>query len=277
MIDALIGGAASIAGGLINANSQKKTNEALMKDKQMDRDMQWSLANSGIQMKVSDAKQAGIHPLYALGASTPTYTPSSLSLTAPSPGSGLAAAGQNIGRALNATMNQGDRVDAFTKASQALMLEKGSLENQLLRSQINQANQAGNPPPMPIGQRYLIEGQGNAPGGSNLVKEKPMERTPGAPGQMHQEPGAITDVGYVRTKSGGFLPVPSKDVKERIEDMSVYELTHMLRNYILPTFGINRSPPPAPLPKDSPGWVYDPIRGYRPGKNVPGTFGLFRY
>lgn len=52
-------------------------------------------AKKGIQWRVKDAKAAGLHPLYALGAQVPAFSPVSSSL-----GSDLSAAGQNIGAAL---------------------------------------------------------------------------------------------------------------------------------------------------------------------------------
>lgn len=275
-ISMAISAGSNLVGGLLNSSSAKKTNEAMLADKQRDRDLQMSFAQSGIQWKVNDAKQAGIHPLYALGASTPTYTPSSLQLNPTNPGTGIAAAGQDISRAINATRSAGQRTDAFTKTVQDLTLQKMGLENQLLGSQIAKLNQTQNPP-MPVGQRYLIDGQGQTASGDTpatfaerfgaLVQDKPMERTRSAPGLPHQEPGAINDVGFARTAGGGYAAVPSKDVKERIEDNLIQEVLWSIRNNIMPSIGFNESPPPVPVPKGYAAWRYHPFyQEYRPHK-----------
>lgn len=274
-ISAGIAAGANIIGGIMGNSQQRETNRMQQAIAAENRQLQLDFAANAIKWKVNDAKAAGIHPLYALGANTPTYTPVSVPLSSTNHmGAGIAAAGQDISRAINTTRSAGERTDAFSKTVQDLTLQKMGLENQLLSSQIAKLNQTPNPP-MPIDQRYLIPGQGQTASGP-LVENKPLERTPSAPGIPHQEPGAVTDVGFARTPSGGYMPVPSKDVKERIEDNLVQEVAHMIRNNIMPMIGV-KSPPPVALPKDSPGWVYDPIRGYRPGKYVPYTGGLFRY
>lgn len=59
------------------------------------RQLQERMATEGIQMRVKDAEKAGVHPLYALGAQTPTFTPVSSGA-----GEILAQTGQNVGRAI---------------------------------------------------------------------------------------------------------------------------------------------------------------------------------
>ncbi len=60
-----------------------------------DRQLQHDMARKGIQIRVADAKAAGIHPLYALGASV-----SSPTVTAGSAGKDAAAAIGGVGRAV---------------------------------------------------------------------------------------------------------------------------------------------------------------------------------
>lgn len=113
----------------------------------LNRQMQVDFAQHGIKWKVEDAKSAGIHPVYALGAPTTSYSPVSLSTPADnSMGNAIASAGQDVGRAINATRTGAERTDAYTKAVQALSLEKGALENQLLASQIKRLQVQTNPP-----------------------------------------------------------------------------------------------------------------------------------
>lgn len=64
MLGSLLGAAGSIFGGLLGASQASK-----------DRAFQKKFAQNGIQWRAADARKAGIHPLAALGASTPSYTP----------------------------------------------------------------------------------------------------------------------------------------------------------------------------------------------------------
>lgn len=106
---------------------------------------QKEFAQNGIRWRVEDAKAAGIHPLYALGAQTSSFSPVSV-------GSNFAAAGQDISRSVDAARTAPERTDARIAA---LSLERAGLENDLLRAQIastvtrlNQGGQVG--PPLPV-------------------------------------------------------------------------------------------------------------------------------
>lgn len=263
MLGDLFSAGTKIFEGFMNRSATKDANERAAAERAADRQAQFDFATKGIQWKAADARAAGLHPLFAMGASTHSYTPMAVGVTPETTGGALSSAGQDIGRAINATRNAPDRASA---ALQALTLERGQLENDLLRSQIAKLNAAPNPP-MPVGNRYLIDGQGQTASGdlsfedrwsgtSNLVKDKALERVPGAPGRLHQEPAAITDVGFAKTAGGGYAPVPSKDVKERIEDNIIQEVMHAVRNNIIPIF-TGGNPPPVPA---DPGysWRYDP-------------------
>lgn len=247
MIGSIISAGASLLGGLFGNKAQKDANEAMLADKEKDRQLQREFAQSGIQWRVQDAKAAGVHPVYALGGSGASYTPSSISLGAESAlGNAFSSAGQDIGRAVNATRTSSQRVDAFTKAAQALTLEKGALENELLKSQIGRLRQTSSPALPSASQNWLVDGQGNSPS----VETKPLERTASDPSRTYQEPGAINELGWSRTAAGGFAPVPSKDVKERIEDTFIPDLMWSFRNNVLPNVGFGAKPPfPAPAGK----------------------------
>lgn len=67
-IGSAIGAAGSLLGGSIAAGNSEKV-------AQMNIDAQREFAQNGIRWKVDDAKKAGIHPLYALGASTQGFSP----------------------------------------------------------------------------------------------------------------------------------------------------------------------------------------------------------
>lgn len=69
---------------------------------------QKEFATHGIRWKVADAKAAGIHPIYAIGANTPTYSPQAAIGT----DLGLSDIGQNIGRAIEAKQTRQERAEA---------------------------------------------------------------------------------------------------------------------------------------------------------------------
>jgi len=81
---AIIGGVATLGAGAMGARSARKQSE-----------MQKQFAKKGVSWRVADAKRAGIHPLYALGANLPQYSPVHDPMA-----DSLATAGQNIGAAI---------------------------------------------------------------------------------------------------------------------------------------------------------------------------------
>lgn len=148
--------------------AQDQANRTAIALRDQDHERQERFAQSGIQWRVADAQKAGIHPLYALGATGASYSPSPVSIgTAPvaadtSMGTAVSAMGQDISRALNSTRSQTQRDDAFTKTVQEMSLQKMGLENELLASQIQRLKVQSNPPMPGLVSR--------APGGSGDLK-----------------------------------------------------------------------------------------------------------
>lgn len=145
-MDPIIGGAlisagSQLIGGLLGSG---KNNHAGRDQRQA-----ISYANrSAILDKVAAAKEAGISPLYALGAPTISAT-SQVGEAGGGNGLGqtLAAMGQDVGRAVAAQQSDLER------KVQALTLDKAALENDYLRAQINSVRvrtirESG--PPMPV-------------------------------------------------------------------------------------------------------------------------------
>lgn len=266
MIGEIIGGISSLIGGSMASKANKEATQMMLADKEKDRELQKEFAQTGIRWKAWDAKAAGLHPIIGIGGAGAAYTPSSIAIQ-PDTGmaNAVAAAGQNIGRAVDATRSQGERNTAFTESVQKLTLDKMGLENMLLSSQIAQLN-ANKNPPLPVGDRYLIPGQSGSGVVSSLsvpgtIDTNPMKRTASNPALPHQEPGAINDTGFART-SGGLYPVPGNDIKERIEDNFWHESAHFLRNNFLPMVSPKFNDPPYKAPAGQ-AWVYDPIYGYK--------------
>lgn len=93
------------------AESSNKYNERMMREQMA---AQKEFAQHGIRWKVEDAKAAGLHPLYALGSQPANYSPISVQ---DSVGPVMAETGQNIGRAVTASM------DSFQRQMNQLQLK----------------------------------------------------------------------------------------------------------------------------------------------------------
>lgn len=161
VLPALIAAGAALAGGMLSSKSQSDANKANIK-------YQKQFAQEGIQWRVADAEKAGIHPLYALGAQTTSFSPSVVGDT--SMGNALAAAGDNIGRAIAAKSTADELLPV-----KALTLERMGLENELLRTQIRQLSAAGTPPPM-----------NNNPAGDGDIVVNGVTFLRGADGRLHR-------------------------------------------------------------------------------------------
>lgn len=205
---------ASAASSIFNSISGK--NEARHQER-----LQREFAQNQIQWKVADAKKAGIHPLYALGAPTMSYSPTSVGGAEAMPDMG-----QDISRALGAGMPKEGQITAFDAAVQDLTLKKFGLENELLASQIarNKAELFSKPsvPPvtLPGGLGRLIPGQSstaqvvqdqygdiveNVYGVGRLLNDA-WVNTLGpisGPAKFKSKPGKKSQGGYLWSKTGG--------------------------------------------------------------------------
>lgn len=147
MLGALLGAATSVASGLLQRSDNKKAAER-------DYQRQKEFAQSGIQWKVEDARKAGIHPAIALGAQPASFSPIGVGDT----GTGhLAAAGQDLSRAIDTTRTASSRTSAFDQTVRGLTIQKMGLENELLASQVAKVKQQIGPPM--AGDDYLVPGQ----------------------------------------------------------------------------------------------------------------------
>lgn len=194
VLGSLIGAGTSLLGGLMSSNEAKKN-----------RKLQKEAMYNGIQIKVADAEKAGIHPLYALGAST--FSPTPIMSGMPE---AVGNAGQDISRAVSAAQDGRERASTYSKALQSLQLERGSLENELLRSQIRKLNTPGSPPVSPgVGDGNVIDGQGDtrAPVSALGVTVHPRKSESQAQ-DLENEYGEVADfVGGVRLARDADAPV----------------------------------------------------------------------
>lgn len=249
-------------------------------------DLQKEFAQNGLQWRVEDAIKAGIHPLAALGFQGPQASPvivGDQGAPPPDPNSSFASTmGQGLSRAMMASGNRETRMmSQLQLASMRLDIEGKSLDNQIRASQLHQMGLTGPPMPSAIDQPGGVSGQGNF----QVTPSKAISSSRGAP---HQQAGAITDVGFARTSSGGYIPVPSQDIKERIEDNLFHEATHFFRNNLVPNITGGSPPDPKlyPLPKGYDHWEWSwADQQYMPAKsryksklhkwiNKGGSFGI---
>lgn len=114
---ALISGAASLLGGAMGRDSAKDATRANIR-------LQKEFAQHGIRWRVADAKAAGLHPLYALGAQLPSFSP--VYQDDPMAGA-VAQAGQNIGQAVAAQETREQRAQTL-------------LSTQLLQKQLEESD-----------------------------------------------------------------------------------------------------------------------------------------
>lgn len=215
-------------------------------------DIQDNFARHGIRIKVNDAKDAGINPYFALGAST-TMPGSVIGDT-----SGLSGFGQAVDRATSAGQTDDERTaTVMLKKKGQLELDNMDLQNKILAADLAKKTSQLAPAVPSLNQRYLVDGQGEVktPG---LVKFSPMSITPSEPGNAAVEPGANPDVGYTATGGGSYAPVPSKAAMERQSNDMLGMIMWNLRNRLLPS-GSNFNPPPDKLLRPGHVWQWNPL------------------
>lgn len=237
-----VGAAApELLGGWLGADAARKEGNT-------NRAEQREYATNSIRWRVKDAQAAGIHPLYAMGATGASFQP--VSTGAPEI---LANMGQNVGRAIQSKMSQEDR----THVAEMNMLQREHLkkQNALLDAQTTSIMKSSLPPAMPGGSDNFMPGQGE----SGSMQVKPSSRTRSAKGAPEQQQGWIPDVGWARTKTG-LTPVPSSDIKERIEDQFIPETMWAVRNQIMPNVSKNSPPPKEMLPKGADKWEWSYLK-----------------
>lgn len=240
-LGSVVSGAIGAAGALLGGK-QAAANQAKMA--QQNYEHQKEFAQNGIRWKVSDAKAAGIHPLYALGASTASYSP--VSGYGGDSGISDAAAqfGQGIGRAVEAGMTREERQrenakremqETFDLALRQQELEAGRerisesrLRNKLLEQQILMQF-AGS-------QKALLRGLG--PAMPSRAHRKQMD----GQGESPYLDETINQSGWVRDDKGRYLGiVPGDDLASRTEDKLIIEwlpwLSTWWQNQKAKTFG----------------------------------------
>lgn len=255
MLGALIGAGASLAGGLFNKSNAEK--QAKLQEK---------FAKNAIQWKAEDAKAAGISKLYALGANTTSYAPVSVGGGV---GDAISTAGQNIGRAVDATASPAARGGHLATELAATQLEGLKIDNDIKRADLLSRavtrNQPGQPPAL-LNQETtpLVPGQGN----SAIKLERKLQ--PGRQPDPHVSVGVSPEIDMYRTRHG-FTPEVPSELGEAQESQPLAAFQWFMRNKILPTFDQAHRTYPYPAPEGQ-VWQFNPLFGeytLRPSSTLP--------
>lgn len=147
MLGSLVSGGLNFLGGERNRDTQ-------MAIAQQNIAAQREFAQSGLGWRVEDAVRHGLSPLVGAGVQPGSFSPVSVGDV----GGGMSAMGQDIGRAIKAMENLDERKQRDSETATKLQLEKGALENDLLRTEIaskiareNSPSQVGPPAQVPSG------------------------------------------------------------------------------------------------------------------------------
>lgn len=241
MLGALIGAAASLGSSLLGnkANDKARAQEAAQ---------QREFAQNGIQWKVEDARKAGVHPLYALGANTVSYAPQSVG---GSDFSGLASAGQDIGRAIDSTRSNGARSEALATTIAKLQAEGLGIDNDIKRTELASKlatvrGQSG--PAMPGAATTNLWG---LDGVGDLTVDGPglklqTRRDVSDPESPSNIPGSGPSVAFNRNNYGGWDPTIPPELAESYEQDKVGYLKWLATNRLLPNFSDPQFPPRIP-------------------------------
>jgi hypothetical protein len=247
MLGSLIGAGSSIIGGILGRKNAKKQS-------QREYERQKEFAQHGIRWKAADAEAAGISKLYALGANTTSYSPQSVG------GSdyGISQAGQNIGRAIEATQSGSQRQQKMAHQLAQVQLQGLELDNDIKRAKLASATRLAAQPGTPPAHNSFettphVPGQGNSTLVDVRKKIAPAGHSPEASYGVHPE------VDWYRT-SKGYVPQIPQDLAESMEQNWAASAMWQLRNSLGPYVGLQTSTPPA---KKGYYLHFHPIYGYQ--------------
>jgi len=212
--------AAIMAGGEILGGLFGGGKLSARKQMAMQYEYQRNLNQTAIQDRVADAEKAGIHPLYALGASLNPGGVSMPDQSGSTLGDRLSNMGQNISRAMMAKQSREER--AFAQRSAELDLEGKSLDNEVKRAQIASLMRDPSLPP--------------SNGANNGRGVDYINNTLVGSGVDGREPGTVSGYTEVRNADGSSTRIPSKDWQDRSEDVPLIGWEWFARNRVLPFF-----------------------------------------
>lgn len=217
-----IAAGANIIGGIMSRDAQRDANNANALAAERNIKLQKTFAEEGIRMRVKDARAAGIHPIYALGAQTSSFSPVSVGAI-PETGlaAGLANSSQDLSRAFNATRTQPERTEAL--AATKLQLEGLALDNDIKRatyaSAVQRLQQNANPPIPTTGPFVVPEANKSEDRQPIMANGSRVLTDPGTSPAKAWEDQLGDDV-----MSPGFLPNLWGMIKANTEGMSFIDI-----------------------------------------------------
>jgi len=243
---AILPAIAALASTAASVFSSNQANKAAKENAQRQENVQREFAQQGIQWKVEDAKRAGIHPIYALGAQTTSYSPVSVGQSTPD-FSGLKDAGQSIQQSIDKTRTVPQRQAAVLQtAAAAAQLDGLKLDNEIKRADLASklATNATRGPAFPQtgNTSNAFNGQGDAIkiDGPKIKVETDRDVTdPGSPAHV---PGSGPGTILFRNNTGGYSPARAPALAESMEDDWLGGLDWAIRNRIMPNFGYGDKP-----------------------------------
>lgn len=224
------------------------------------------IAQNALQIRMADAKKAGVHPLFGLGGGGAGPSPTiSLSSSLPSGrgadgggsdlGRSLSDMGQGLGRALAAGTSRQDRDRAaYESAARALDLENKRADIELTRARI--ASEQARMSPSQLGPGTPAVAGPPALGTSQIKPAEVTSTNPQSDGSAEAGPKSPVVVWRADTSAPGAVAAyPARDLN--IDDFSSpgYS-TWMMGNKLLPFVGQGVKPPPNLLPKWATDWVH---------------------
>lgn len=295
-IGGILGGLGSFAGGLsslFNSGGGGGNNNWMFNEQmQLAREQlhfQQEAAKMGIRWRVADAKEAGLHPLFALTGQT--FQPSPISVSpvqgeydrGQDVGGALERMGQGVSRAIAATQTKQERhltelelaAASQDAASRQLDLEMKRTQLAMMQEQLRR-NQGQLGPPMPSGSPTT------AATGQATIKEN--EITSSQPDAPSAAAGPIAPSNQWRiAPDGSAYPTPEKNLQ--MDDMgSPGWLPWMYRNHVLPyaeqVLGKDvqyAAPPKSELPPGAIAWrkhvdgSWSPVYPSIPDRDIEST------
>lgn len=227
---ALIGGGASLLGGLLGRESSRSSANRNI-------DLQREFAQQGIRWRVEDAKAAGIHPLYALGASPASFSPISVSDPL---GPAIASAGQDVSRAYEATRTRSERntLDQLRAQERMALMqldrerrandrEDARLSSQLLNDEVQRQYWLSQIRRNEQQRGVAMPESVAAPAGGSVgaVKVKPHEVVSRGVGTPHKAAGSAPFWVTTEVAPGQYVDVPNPDVMQDPGELAMGAVT----------------------------------------------------
>lgn len=210
---AAIGAGASLLGGMMTDRANRRTARENLA-------YQREFAQKGIQWRVEDAKAAGLHPLFALGAQTPSYSPAQT--VGSGVGKSLSEAGQAIGNAV-ARQQTAEQQQLAAAQLRLLQAQANSEDERAFGMFLDNARKVQDQQPQQspgnlVDPRFVYGAAGVPGGGVGQVQVKPSEVYSSAPSDRSMEAGTGTFwKSWNVTKDGRIVATPSKDLAELLE------------------------------------------------------------